>query len=90
MAFWGVFSLWAEAKDNMSSQSKVEDTADSRGKGYFAESLEEVKKVSFPTRQETLQATFVTIAIMIVVSVTLFVLDFVIAKLMSALISTGA
>lgn len=74
----------------MSSQSKVEDSAAPNSKGYLADSLEEVKKVSFPTRQETFQATFVTLAIMVIVSLTLFVLDFVISRLMSALISTGA
>lgn len=54
---------------------------------FFNESIEELKKVSAPTKQETIQATLVTILIMVVVAFSLLVLDFIFSKLMIALIA---
>lgn len=54
----------------------------SRGFRFFGESVEELKKVSHPTRQETMQATLVTIFIMFVVSICLFLFDGICAQIM--------
>lgn len=53
---------------------------------FIRESKEELKKVHCPTRQETIQATVVTLFIMVFVSLVLFVLDLVLGRLMGALI----
>ena len=57
-----------------------------RGKRFLSESVEELKKVSFPTRQETMQATFVTILIVVFMAFCLFVLDQIFHTLMGAII----
>lgn len=54
--------------------------------GYFSASVGELKKVSTPTRQETIQATIVTLVIMIVVALCLFVLDMVFGRIMTAVL----
>ena len=59
-----------------------------RGLGFFSESIEELKKVSTPTRQETIQATLVTIFIMVFVSLVLFAMDALFSTIMSVVIST--
>lgn len=46
-----------------------------QGKGFFSESVEELKKVTTPTRAETFQATMVTLVMMLFFSLTLFLLD---------------
>lgn len=58
----------------------------SRATGYFRESVEELKRVTTPTRQETMQATVVTLFIMFFVSVCLFLLDAIFSKFMAAII----
>lgn len=59
--------------------------APARGVTFVGEAWGELKKVSFPTRQETMQATIVTLFIMSFVAVCLFVLDWVFNRLMAAL-----
>lgn len=54
----------------------------SRGISFLGDSVEELKKVSHPTRQETMQATVVTILIMAVVSMCLFLFDGICTKIM--------
>lgn len=54
---------------------------------YFAASLAELKKVTHPTRQETIQATLVTLVIIGIVAVCLFILDLILNRLMLALLS---
>lgn len=54
---------------------------------YIRESLDELKKVSRPTRQETIQATIVTIVIMMFMALVLFVFDVVFNRLMTAFLS---
>ncbi|MCB0331683.1 MAG: preprotein translocase subunit SecE, partial [Bdellovibrionales bacterium] len=49
--------------------------------GFLNESVEELKKVSVPTRQETIQATIVTMIIMVFVALCLFLLDFLFGNL---------
>lgn len=50
-------------------------------------SIEELKKVTHPTRQETMQATLVTLLIIVFVAACLFVLDVILNRLMLALLS---
>ena len=53
---------------------------------FLSESVDEFKKVSMPTRQETIQATTVTIFIMCFVAVCLFILDLVFNVLMKQIL----
>ncbi len=43
--------------------------------GFFSEAQEELRKVSTPTRQETIQATIVTLVIVAFVAIMLAVFD---------------
>ena len=47
----------------------------SRAKGYVSESVEELKKVHSPTRQEAMKLTGVVVLIIAFISLCLFVLD---------------
>jgi preprotein translocase SecE subunit len=58
-----------------------------RKSSYIGDSIAELKKVTFPTRQETVQATLVTLLIVVIVSLCLFILDVVFAQVMSAIFS---
>jgi preprotein translocase SecE subunit len=58
-----------------------------RGSRYFSESVQELKKVSKPTRQETIQATMVAVFIVLFVSVCLFLVDIVFNRIMTAVLS---
>ena len=53
---------------------------------FFKESVEELKKVHKPTKQETIQATLVTLGIMVFISVVLALFDFVFRKVVEAII----
>jgi len=53
---------------------------------YLGDSLRELKKVTFPSRAETRQATLVTLFIVFFVSLCLFLLDQVFFHLMSAVL----
>jgi preprotein translocase SecE subunit len=54
-----------------------------RGTNFFSESVEEMKKVVPPTKQETIQATLVTLFIMIFIAVCLALLDLLFRTIMS-------
>ena len=54
-------------------------------KDYLEDSVEELKKVSTPTRAETMQATTVAIILVSVMAVCLFLLDLVYIQLRQAL-----
>ncbi|MEZ4755055.1 MAG: preprotein translocase subunit SecE [Bdellovibrionota bacterium] len=54
---------------------------------YFTESVEELKKISTPSRQETLQATLATIVLLVVVSLSLFLLDLFFGRIMTTVLS---
>ena len=54
---------------------------------YLGDSINELKKVTFPTRAETRQATLVTLFIVMFVSLCLFLLDQVFFHLMKAVLS---
>jgi preprotein translocase subunit SecE len=47
----------------------------SRAKGYVSESVEELKKVHSPTRQEAMKLTGVVVLIIAFISLCLFVMD---------------
>lgn len=51
------------------------DSFVSRGVNYLTGSVEELKKVQSPTRQETLRLTGVVVLIIVFVSMCLFVMD---------------
>ncbi len=53
---------------------------------FFHESVAELKKVQSPTKQETIQATVVTLAILIFFAVVLAVLDWAFKSLMWQLV----
>ncbi len=54
---------------------------------FLQESVEELKKVNTPTRQETFQATLVTIIIMVFVALCLFLLDYLFSNLMGSVLA---
>lgn len=54
---------------------------------FFPLAITELKKVTWPTTQETIQATIVTIIIMVIVSLSLFVMDYVFGNLMASILS---
>lgn len=58
-----------------------------RGTAFFNDSILELKKVTRPTRQETIQATFVVILMMVIVSLYLGVLDLVFNRVMQSILS---
>lgn len=53
---------------------------------FFAQSWDELKKVTWPQKQQTMQATMVTIIIMLFVAACLFVEDLIFGRLMEALV----
>lgn len=54
---------------------------------FVSKALDELKKISFPTRAETIQATLVTIVIMTVVSLCLVVLDIIFDTITKSILS---
>ncbi len=58
----------------------------SRGRGYFSESYEELKKVQTPTRQEAFRLTLVVLMIIVFISLSLFLMDMTFNWLMGRLI----
>ncbi len=49
---------------------------------FLSQTIDELKKVTWPTRQEVLRLTFVVIAVSIIVGVFIGGLDFVFTKLL--------
>lgn len=60
------------------SSDKVESTGSvfARGTQYLSDSVEELKKISTPTRQETMQATLATVVIIVFFALCLLIFDF--------------
>jgi preprotein translocase subunit SecE len=54
-------------------------------KTFFKEVSVELKKVSWPTRQQTISATVVVIVLTIIVSVFLGIIDFALGRLVGAI-----
>lgn len=71
--------------NSVKSQESVSKFA--QGKAFFSESVDELKKVTTPTRQETIQTTLVAVVIIAFVGICLLVLDFVFNRVMTALLS---
>jgi len=77
----------------MSEQSgSASDSGEARGgitalPQYFRDSVAEFKKVSSPTRQETIQATMVVMFMIVVIGLYLGLLDLVFHRVMQALVS---
>jgi preprotein translocase SecE subunit len=78
----------ATGKSSASQQSEGGSSAGIVGQTstFFRESVEELKKVQHPTRQETVQASLVTLLIMVLVSIVLSLFDFVFGRALNALI----
>ncbi|MCB0338948.1 MAG: preprotein translocase subunit SecE [Bdellovibrionales bacterium] len=58
-----------------------------QGREFISDSIVELKKVSVPTRQETVQATMVVIFMLFVVSIYLGMLDLIFKRLMESILS---
>jgi preprotein translocase subunit SecE len=56
---------------------------------FFKDAQTEVRKVVWPTREETVQTTLVVMVVVIVVSIGLWLLDMLIGWLVQALTATG-
>jgi preprotein translocase SecE subunit len=67
---------------NAASESIV-----SRTKGYVADSIDELKKVHSPTRQEAMKLTGVVLLIIAFISLCLFVMDLSFNWLMGKMLS---
>lgn len=59
------------------SESHTKDSAITRGSRYVSESIDELKKIHAPTRAEAVQATLVTMVIVIFIAVVVSVMDLV-------------
>jgi preprotein translocase subunit SecE len=57
-----------------------------RGSSYISESIEELKKVQTPTRQETMRLTGVVVLIIVFIAMCLFVMDLTFNWLMGKMI----
>jgi len=53
---------------------------------FFSESMFELRKVVWPTRQEALKVTWVVMAVVVIISLILSLFDFVISKLIRLLL----
>lgn len=71
----------SQAKD-IERQSAIE-----QGRSFLSESVDELKKVTTPTRAETIQATIVTLVIMFFVAICLFIMDWLFNGLTKTLLS---
>ena len=67
--------------------SGASESVVSRIKGYVTESIEELKKVHSPTRQEAMKMTGVVLLIIAFISLCLFVMDLSFNWLMGKMLS---
>ncbi|MCB0310572.1 MAG: preprotein translocase subunit SecE [Bdellovibrionales bacterium] len=58
----------------------------SRSSDYVSESFDELRKVSKPSRQETMQFTIISLVIVVFVSICIMVLDLIFDRIMSAVL----
>jgi preprotein translocase SecE subunit len=70
-----------------SSSEKASGSVISDSAQFLRDSTDELKKVTIPTKQETIQATLVTIVIMLFVALCLFFMDFIFGSLMGIVLS---
>jgi len=66
-------------------EEKPESTI-AQGRLFLSESVEELKKVTYPTRAETIQATLITLVIMSFIAVCLFLMDLLFNTVMDNLL----
>lgn len=69
------------------AQSETRKVGLGQSASFLSESVAELKKVTFPTRQQTIQAAIITVFIVMFVSLALFVLDIIFGQLMRAILS---
>ncbi len=67
------------------AEETTEKTSFSLGT-YLSESVDELKKVSKPTRQETMQYTLVSIVIICFIAICIMLLDLVFDQIMRAVL----
>jgi preprotein translocase SecE subunit len=68
---------------------KADLTVAAKVRDFWRGCVEELKKVSKPTRQETIQATVVTLILMLFVAMALGLMDVIFYNLMSAVLLGG-
>lgn len=68
------------------SQAKIKKSPVAALSDYLKDSKTELKKVSFPTRQETIQATLAAVSIVLVVAVFLGLADLLFNKVMESIL----
>ncbi|MCB9029795.1 MAG: preprotein translocase subunit SecE [Deltaproteobacteria bacterium] len=71
----------------MAQAKQSEGNLISQGVSFTKESWTELKKVSYPTKQETIQATFVVIVMMLLIAAYLGLLDLVFNELMQSIMA---
>jgi preprotein translocase subunit SecE len=59
-----------------------------RGKDFLSESLFELRKVVWPTRQETMRITWVVLVVVVVISLILSLFDLIISQLIKLLLGS--
>jgi len=77
----------SETKDSESAGGGVRERTVLKKRGYLAESVAELKKVSFPTREETLRTSIWTVAFVMFFSLVLAVFDLSFQYLMKVLLA---
>ena len=71
----------------MANAQEVTTNPVSKGMNFFQESVDELKKVHHPTRQETIQASMVVLAMVVMFSIFLGLVDYVIGNVMQAVLT---
>lgn len=72
---------------NVAGKQAVDSSKGESSNGFLSESIEELRKVTTPTRQEAMQATMVTLVIVVFVAFCLFFMDLIFSKVTEALMS---
>ena len=67
--------------------AKKSESVIGKGQQFFSGCQDELRKVSKPTRQETIQITIVTVIIMLIVAAALGLMDVAFGKLMQVVLS---
>ncbi len=76
-----------ETKDIGSTGGAARERGVLKKRGYLAESVAELKKVSFPTREETIRTSIWTVVFVLFFSLVLAVFDLSFQYLMKALLA---
>jgi len=64
--------------------------ADNRITRYFKEVRAEIRKVTWPSRQEVLRLSTIVVIVMVVMSAFMAIIDYAFSRLMQAIISLGS